>query len=67
MACPSFVADNLETLEEIGDRGQETFIKAGGNKLTLVPCLNDRPDWVTGLGELLIDHSNDDAIEVTSA
>ena len=67
MACPSFVADNLETLEEIGDRGQETFIKAGGNNLTLVPCLNDRPGWVTGLDELLIDHSNDDAIEVTSA
>ena len=67
VACPSFVADNLETLEEIGDRGRETFIKAGGNNLTLVPCLNDRPDWVTGLGKILIDHSNEDAIEVTSA
>ena len=67
VACPSFVADNLETLEEIGDRGRETFIKAGGANLTLVPCLNDRPDWVTDLGDLLIDHSNEDAIEVTSA
>ena len=67
VACPSFVADNLETLEEIGDRGRETFIKAGGNNLTLVPCLNDRSDWVTGLGKILIDHSSVDAIEVTSA
>ena len=65
-ACPSFVADNLETLEEIGDRGRETFIKAGGDNLTLVQCLNDRSDWVTGLGKILIDHSNEDAIEVTS-
>ena len=67
VACPSFVADNLETLEEIGDRGQETFIKAGGNNLTLVPCLNDRSDWVTGLRKILIDHSSEDAIEMTSA
>ena len=43
VACPSFVTDNLETLEEIGERGRETFIKAGRNS-TLVPCLNDQSD-----------------------
>ncbi len=44
--CPSFVADNLETLEEIGIQGRETFLSAGGDALTLLPCLNTTPKWV---------------------
>jgi ferrochelatase len=44
--CPAFVTDCLETLEEIAIRGQEVFIEAGGEKLTLIPCLNDHPAWV---------------------
>jgi len=47
--CPAFVTDCLETLEEIALRGQEVFSVAGGDKLTLIPCLNDHPDWVTTL------------------
>ena len=47
--CPSFVADNLETLEEIGIQGRETFQEAGGESLTLIPCLNASPDWVNAL------------------
>ncbi len=51
--CPSFVADCLETLEEIGIRGREAFIAAGGEELTLVPCLNLDPAWVGWLrGEI---------------
>jgi len=46
VACPSFVADCLETLEEIGIRGRETFIRAGGEELRLVPSLNSDPIWV---------------------
>ncbi len=46
MVCPAFVADNLETLEEIGITGREHFLAAGGESLTLVPCLNDDPGWV---------------------
>ena len=49
VACPAFVADNLETLEEIGLAGRETFLEAGGESFTLVPCLNDRADWVAAL------------------
>ncbi|MFW6092488.1 MAG: ferrochelatase [Pseudomonadota bacterium] len=49
VACPAFVVDNLETLEEIGIAGRETFLDAGGETFTLVPCLNDRPDWVRAL------------------
>ena len=47
--CPSFVSDCLETLEEIGLRGRETFRAAGGGELTLVPCLNTHPLWITAL------------------
>lgn len=46
VSCPSFVADCLETLEEIGMRGRETFIEAGGNDLHLIPALNSDPLWV---------------------
>lgn len=49
VACPAFVADNLETLEEIGMSGRDTFMDAGGETFTLVPCLNDRADWISAL------------------
>jgi len=49
--CPAFVTDCLETLEEIGIRGQEVFTEAGGESLTLVPCLNDHPEWVDTLAK----------------
>ena len=44
--CPAFVTDCLETLEEIEIRGQQVFKQAGGDVLTLIPCLNDNPEWV---------------------
>jgi len=44
--CPAFVADCLETLEEIGIRGRATFLDAGGDELILIPCLNDHPLWL---------------------
>ena len=43
--CPAFVADCLETLEEIGIRAQAQFRAAGGERLTLVPSLNATPAW----------------------
>jgi protoporphyrin/coproporphyrin ferrochelatase len=43
---PAFVADCLETLEEIGIRAREQFLAAGGEELTLVPSLNSSPAWV---------------------
>lgn len=49
VVCPAFVADNLETLEEIGIRGREAFVTAGGREFTLVPCLNDRQGWIEAL------------------
>ncbi|UVJ44803.1 ferrochelatase [Pseudomonas sp. LS1212] len=50
--CPAFVADCIETLEEIGDRGREQFLEAGGEELVLVPCLNNHPEWVQALKTL---------------
>jgi ferrochelatase len=50
--CPAFVADCIETLEEIGDRGREQFREAGGEELVLVPCLNDDPQWAKALNAL---------------
>jgi protoporphyrin/coproporphyrin ferrochelatase len=46
VACPSFVADCLETVEEIALRGRETFIAAGGEDLQLIPSLNSDEIWV---------------------
>ncbi len=43
---PAFVADCLETLEEIAMEGKEQFIEGGGKKYMHVPCLNDNDDWV---------------------
>jgi ferrochelatase len=51
--CPAFVADCLETLEEIGIRAKDQFLGAGGEALTLVPSLNAHPSWVRGLTRML--------------
>ena len=53
VACPAFVADNLETLEEIAIQGRETFLSAGGKEFTVIPCLNTHSAWVEGLAQLL--------------
>lgn len=45
--CPAFVTDCLETLEEIELQGAEEFKQAGGESLTLIPCLNDNEQWVS--------------------
>lgn len=50
---PSFTADCLETLEEISLRGQATFLEAGGQKVRLVPSLNDSDAWVRAARDLL--------------
>jgi protoporphyrin/coproporphyrin ferrochelatase len=50
--CPAFVSDCLETIEEIGLRGRETFLSAGGSEFGLIPCLNEHPLWLTALGKM---------------
>jgi protoporphyrin/coproporphyrin ferrochelatase len=53
VAAPGFSADCLETLEELGIRGRETFRHAGGEQFALLDCLNDSPES-TGMLEGLI-------------
>lgn len=46
---PAFVADCLETLEEIAGEAKEDFLKAGGEFFQHIPCLNDQPPYITFL------------------
>ncbi|MGC1181609.1 ferrochelatase [Legionella sp.] len=52
IVCPSFVADCLETLEEIGIRAKAQWLALGGEQLIVVPCLNEHPLWVKAIGEI---------------
>lgn len=51
--CPAFVSDCLETLEEIGMRGRESFLAAGGTDFSLIPCLNSHPLWIQTLETMI--------------
>jgi len=54
VVCPGFVADCLETLEEIAIEGKMFFTKAGGGEYHYIPCLNERPDWIQALTDLVL-------------
>ena len=62
--CPAFVSDCLETLEEIEERGKETFLEAGGTSYTMIPCLNTNPLWLNVLAKWIeeIEHGNTEMI-----
>jgi ferrochelatase len=47
--CPGFVADCLETLEEIDITNRERFMEAGGRKFHYIPCVNDDPCWLAAM------------------
>ena len=49
--CPAFVADCLETIEEISVTGKATFLEAGGESFVQVPCLNDHPAYIDFLAK----------------
>jgi protoporphyrin/coproporphyrin ferrochelatase len=53
IACPSFVADCLETLEEINIRAREQWQSLGGSSFTFIPCLNATPQWVKALAAIV--------------
>jgi ferrochelatase len=53
VAAPGFSADCLETLEELGIRGRETFEHAGGKQFALLDCLNDSPESIAMLERLI--------------
>jgi protoporphyrin/coproporphyrin ferrochelatase len=55
--CPAFVADCLETVEEIGMRARAQFKAAGGEELILVPSLNATAPWVDAVCAIATRHA----------
>lgn len=51
--APAFSADCIETLEEIEGEIRESFMHAGGKRFTYIPCLNDQPDHIAALVEVI--------------
>jgi protoporphyrin/coproporphyrin ferrochelatase len=49
IVCPAFVSDCLETLEEIAIAGKESFLHAGGEEYTFIPCMDIQPLWINAL------------------
>jgi ferrochelatase len=54
--CPGFVADCLETLEEIAMECKDAFLSSGGKEFHYIPCVNERPDWIAALGQVVSTH-----------
>lgn len=55
VVTPAFAADCVETLEEIAQRGKETFMAAGGTHFLAVPCLNDNPAHINLMATMVKD------------
>ena len=53
IAAPGFSADWLETIEELGIRGREDFLAAGGTHFARLDCLNDGDEGMAMLGALI--------------
>ena len=53
IAAPGFSADCLETLEELGIRGRDTFLASGGTHFARLDCLNDSPEGMTMLEQII--------------
>ncbi len=54
--APAFSADCIETLEEINEEIQESFVEAGGESFLYIPCLNDQPAHIKVLSEIITDN-----------
>jgi len=63
IVTPAFVSDCLETLEEIAMEGEEIFHEVGGKEFTVVPCLNDREDWVKMLSRWVDEWAHQKPVE----
>lgn len=53
VVCPGFVADCLETLEEISIEVRRSFLEAGGRTFRHIPALNDSPAFIAALAALV--------------
>ncbi len=53
---PAFVSDCLETIIEVGEEYRDEFLELGGEKWQLVDSLNDHPDWINCLSDLVLEN-----------
>ena len=56
IVCPGFSADCLETIEEINIQNREFFTEAGGEQFDYIPALNDKPEHITLLTDIICQH-----------
>ena len=56
VVAPGFVADCLETLEELAMEGRASFIAAGGQAFHYIPALNEHPQWIDALGRIALEN-----------
>lgn len=54
--CPGFPADCLETLEEMALQNRDVFMAAGGERYTYIEAVNDMPEHIQALGDLVARH-----------
>lgn len=54
--CPGFLADCLETREEIQMQCRDAFLEEGGQQFRYIPCLNDDPAWISSMADLVRRH-----------
>lgn len=64
VVCPAFVSDCLETIEEIGMEAKETFIENGGEDFTLIPCMNEHPEWIKAISKWSNEYLQKDNLQV---
>ena len=58
IVAPAFLADGLETLEELDIGIREEFMEHGGEELKVINCLNDDQQWIEGLEQLITKEFN---------
>lgn len=56
VVCPGFIADCLETLEEVAIECKLAYLNAGGEQFSYIGCLNDDPAWVEALHHIAQEH-----------
>jgi ferrochelatase len=56
VVCPGFVADCLETLEEIAMENKAAFVAAGGGEFHYIPALNENHEWIEALARIAADN-----------
>ena len=58
VTCPSFIADCLETTDEVGNELREQWLGYEGTTFKFIPCLNDDDAWIEGLKEIILEQVN---------